>query len=119
MLGIPVEPQQSVGLIYSKDGNYQLAMFLNGAPIHKLEDVTFDQIMKQAASEKLLSQDERAAMSGLQSKLSAGTATSQDLIDNAELLAKATNLRQLNDTTRGQIDKLRESTFNGALDTNP
>lgn len=104
------------GLIYGKDGKYTLAAFINGAPVHKLADVSFDQIIQQTASTKLLSTDERAAMSGLQSKLNAGTATSQDLIDNAELLSKATNLRQINDTTRGQIDKLRENTFNGALD---
>ncbi|MFM0303992.1 hypothetical protein PQQ99_28130 [Paraburkholderia sediminicola] len=115
VLGIPAEPSQSVGLIYGKDGNYQLSMFMNGVPIHKLEDVTFDRIMQQAAAEKVLSQDERGAMAGLQSKLNSGTATTQDLIDNAPLLAKATNLRQLNDTTQGQIAKVREDSFNGSM----
>ena len=115
VLGIPADPQQSVGLIYSKDGNYTLAMFMNGAPIHKLEDVTFSQIMAQAANEKLLSADERSAMAALKQKLGNGTATSQDLIDNSELLAKATNLKQLSDVTQGQIEKVREGAFNGAL----
>ncbi|WP_063550288.1 glycoside hydrolase family protein [Burkholderia territorii] len=115
VLGIPADPQQSVGLIYSKDGKYTLAAFMNGAPIHKLEEVTFGQIMAQAANEKLLSSEERAAMSALKQKLGNGTATSQDLIDNSELLAKATNLKQLSDTTQGQIQKVREGAFNGAL----
>jgi hypothetical protein len=48
VLGAPAEPPQSVGLIYGKDGNYQLSMLMNGVPIHKLEDVTFDRIMQQA-----------------------------------------------------------------------
>lgn len=103
------------GLIYGKDGKYTLAAFINGAPVHKLADVTFDQIIQQNASTKVLSTDERTAMSGLQSKLNAGTATTQDLIDNAALLAKAGNLRQLNDTTQGQIAKVREDAFNGSL----
>jgi GH24 family phage-related lysozyme (muramidase) len=104
------------GLIYGKDGKYTLAAFINGAPVHKLADVTFDQIIQQNASTKVLSSDERSAMAGLQSKLNSGSATTQDLIDNAQLLAKASNLRQLNDTTQGQIAKVRESAFNGAMD---
>lgn len=103
------------GLIYGKDGQYTLAAFINGAPVHKLADVSFDQIIQQNASTKVLSQDERGAMAGLQSKLNSGTATTQDLIDNAQLLAKASNLRQLNDTTQGQIAKVREDAFNGSL----
>ncbi|WP_208625988.1 glycoside hydrolase family protein [Paraburkholderia susongensis] len=103
------------GLIYGKDGQYTLAAFINGAPVHKLADVSFDQIIQQNASTKLLSSDERTAMAGLQSKLNAGTATTQDLIDNAPLLAKAGNLRQINDTTQGQIARVREDAFNGSL----
>lgn len=105
----------SPGLIYGKDGKYTLAAFINGAPVHKLADVTFSQIMQETASTKLLSTDERAAMSTLKQKLGNGTATSQDLIDNAELLAKATNLKQLSDVTQGQIEKVRGDAFSGAL----
>ncbi|OXI98472.1 MULTISPECIES: glycoside hydrolase family protein [Burkholderia] len=105
----------SPGLIYGKDGKYTLAAFINGAPVHKLADVTFGQIMQETAATKLLSTDERAAMSTLKQKLGNGTATSQDLIDNAELLAKATNLKQLSDVTQGQIEKVRGDAFSGAL----
>lgn len=105
----------SPGLIYGKDGKYTLAAFINGAPVHKLADVTFGQIMQETASTKLLSTDERAAMSTLKQKLGNGTATSQDLIDNAALLAKATNLKQISDVTQGQIEKVRGDAFSGAL----
>jgi len=105
----------SPGLIYGKDGKYTLAAFINGAPVHKLADVTFGQIMQETASTKLLSADERSAMAALKQKLGNGTTTSQDLIDNSELLAKATNLKQLSDVTQGQIEKVREGAFNGAL----
>ncbi|MDF0504842.1 hypothetical protein POK33_29335 [Burkholderia cenocepacia] len=105
----------SPGLIYGKDGKYTLAAFINGAPVHKLADVTFSQLMQETASTKLLSTDERAAMSALKQKLGNGTATSQDLIDSAELLAKATNLKQISDVTRGQIEKVRGDAFSGAL----
>jgi hypothetical protein len=104
------------GLVYGKDGQYTLVAFINGAPIHKLADVSFDQIIRESAGVKLLSADERSAMASLKSKLNAGTATTQDLIDNATALAKASNLGQINDTTREQIGKVRESAFNGALD---
>lgn len=116
LLGIPPDAHQSVGLIYSKDGNYQLAAFTNGAPIHKLEDVTFSQIMAQAASQKLLSNDERAAMATLYTKLVKDhTATTQDLVDNAEVLAKATNLKQINDLMRGRINAVREGAFEAGI----
>ncbi|QUO26848.1 hypothetical protein KEH57_08040 [Burkholderia cenocepacia] len=105
----------SPGLIYGKDGKYALSAFINGAPVHKLEDVTFDQIIKQHSYSKLLSPDERGAMAALKQKLGNGTATSQDLIDNSELLAKATNLNQISDVTRGQIMKVRDGAFTGAL----
>ncbi len=105
----------SPGLVYSKDGQYTLMAFINGNPVHGLGNVTFDQIMQETASTKLLSPDERAAMSALKQKLGNGTATSQDLIDNSELLAKATNLNQINDVMRGQISKVRDGAFNGAL----
>lgn len=72
--------------------------------------------MQEHAYTKLLSPDERGAMSSLKLKLNAGTATAQDLIDNAEVLAKASNIGQVNDVTREQIGKVRESAFNGALD---
>ncbi|WP_321808869.1 glycoside hydrolase family protein [Burkholderia sp. BCC1993] len=103
------------GLIYGRDGKYTLAAFINGAPVHKLADVTFGQIMQEAAATKLLTQDERALMSSLHKKLVAGTATPQDLIENSAVLAKAYNLNQINDTMRGQIAKVREGAFNGAL----
>lgn len=105
----------SPGLVYNKDGQYSLMAYVNGAPIHKLEDVSFDQIIQQNASTKLLSPDERAGMAGLQDKLNSKTATVQDLIDNAPLLAKARNLKQLNDTTNGQIADLRQGAFQGSL----
>ncbi|MGU7843668.1 hypothetical protein ACV22V_29870 [Burkholderia sp. AW33-5] len=105
----------SPGLVYSKNGQYQLTAFINGNPVHGLGYVTFDQIMQETADTKLLTKDERAAMSGLHQKLVSKTATTQDLIDNAEVLAKAYNLNQINDTMRGQIDKVREGAFNGAL----
>ncbi|WP_250537437.1 hypothetical protein [Caballeronia sp. AZ10_KS36] len=114
VLGLPQQASQSVGLIYSKDGRYQLAMFVNGAPIHKLEDVTFDQIMQQHGAEKVLSQDERAGMADLKAKLSAGTATTQDLIGNAAVLAKASNLKQINPEMQSQIDRVREAAFKDA-----
>ncbi|MBI0327560.1 hypothetical protein [Burkholderia plantarii] len=81
--------EMNPGLIYGGDGKYTLSAFINGAPVHKLADVSFDQIIQQTASTKLLSSDELGAMSALKQKLNAGTATSQDLIDNAQLLAKA------------------------------
>lgn len=116
LLGIPPDAYQSVGLIYSKDGNYQLAAFTNGAPVHKLEDVTFGQIMAQAASQKLLTNDERAAMSTLYTKLVRDrTATTQDLVDNAEVLAKATNLKQINDLMRERISAVREGAFEAGI----
>ncbi|KVA68676.1 hypothetical protein WI61_14900 [Burkholderia cepacia] len=116
LLGIPPDAHQSVGLIYSKDGNYQLAAFTNGAPIHKLEDVTFSQIMAQAASQKLLSNDERAAMATLYTKLVKDrTATTQDLVDNAEVLAKAANLKQINDLMRERISAVREGAFEAGI----
>lgn len=105
----------SPGLIYGKDGKYTLAAFINGAPVHKLADVTFSQIMQETADTKLLTKDERAAMSMLHQKLVTNTATSQDLIENSAVLAKAYNLNQINDTMRGQIAKVREGAFNGAL----
>jgi hypothetical protein len=103
-------------LIYGKDGRYTLSAVVNGAPIHKLEDVTFDQILQQNASTKMLTPDDRSGMAALQDKLNKGTATSQDLIDNADLLAKARNLKQISDTTQGRISKLRDTAFQGALD---
>lgn len=115
LMGLPPDDHTSVGLIYSKDSNYQLAWFVNGAPIHKLEDVTFGQIMAQAASQKLLSIDERAAMSALKQKLGNGTATTQDLVDHAEVLAKAMNLKQISDVTRAQIDKVRDGAFEAGV----
>ncbi|WP_322035426.1 glycoside hydrolase family protein [Burkholderia cenocepacia] len=105
----------SPSLIYGKDGKYTLAAFINGAPVHKLADVTFSQIMQETADTKLLTKDERAAMSMLHQKLVTNTATSQDLIENSAVLAKAYNLNQINDTMRGQIAKVREGAFNGAL----
>ncbi|OXI91595.1 hypothetical protein CFB40_02480 [Burkholderia sp. AU31652] len=105
----------SPGLIYGKDGKYTLAAFINGAPVHKLADVTFSQIMQETADTKLLTKDERAVMSMLHQKLVTNTATSQDLIENSAVLAKAYNLNQINDTMRGQIAKVREGAFNGAL----
>ncbi|RQT93850.1 hypothetical protein DF146_12315 [Burkholderia cenocepacia] len=105
----------SPGLIYGKDGKYTLAAFINGAPVHKLADVTLGQIMQETADTKLLTKEERAAMSMLHQKLVTNTATSQDLIENSEVLAKAYNLNQINDTMRGQITKVREGAFNGAL----
>jgi hypothetical protein len=105
----------SPGLIYGRDGKYTLAAFVNGAPVHKLADVTFSQIMQETADTKLLTKDERAAMSMLHQKLVTNTATSQDLIENSAVLAKAYNLNQINDTMRGQIAKVREGAFNGAL----
>ncbi|MCR4467785.1 hypothetical protein [Burkholderia sp. SCN-KJ] len=105
----------SPGLVYSKNGQYQLTAFINGNPVHGLGYVTFDQIMQETADTKLLTKDERAAMFGLHQKLVSKTATTQDLIDNAEVLAKAYNLNQINDTMRGQIDKVREGAFAGAL----
>ncbi|MBN3792984.1 hypothetical protein [Burkholderia sp. Ac-20353] len=115
LLGIPPDQHQSVGLIYSKDGNYQLTWFSNGAPLHKLEDVSFSQIMTQAASQKILTQSERAEMSALKQRLNSGAATTQDLVDHAEVLAKATSLRWVNDTTRAQIERVRDGAFSGAL----
>ncbi|HIH2750054.1 TPA: hypothetical protein ACYLN4_005854 [Burkholderia lata] len=116
LLGIPPDAHESVGLVYSKDSNYQLVRFVNGAPVHKLEDVTFGQIMAQAASQKLLSNDERAAMSTLYTKLVKDrTATTQDLVDNAEVLAKATNLKQINDLMRERINAVREGAFEAGI----
>ncbi len=114
-LGNPLDPQQSVGLTYRSDGQYTLSMLVNGNPIHGLEDVTFSQIMAQAANDKLMSQDERAAMSALKQKLGNGTATIQDLVDHAEVLAKATNLKQISDITRAQIDKVRDGAFEAGV----
>jgi GH24 family phage-related lysozyme (muramidase) len=114
-LGNPLDPQQSVGLTYRSDGRYTLSMLVNGNPIHGLEDVTFSQIMAQAANDKLMSQDERAAMSALKQKLGNGTATTQDLVDHAEVLAKATNLKQISDITRAQIDKVRDGAFEAGV----
>ncbi|OXI21868.1 glycoside hydrolase family protein [Burkholderia sp. AU15512] len=106
----------SPGLAYSKNGQYLLTAFINGNPVHGLEHVTFDQIMQETAATKLLSREEQAAMATLYTKLVRDhTATTQDLIDNAGVLAKAHNLNQINDLMRGQIAKVREGAFNGAL----
>ncbi|NHV31734.1 lysozyme [Burkholderia sp. D-99] len=103
------------GLIWGRDGKYSLSAFINGAPIHKLADVTFGQIIKETAETKILSQDERSALAALKGKLNEGSATSQDIINNDQVLAKAMNLGQINDATRGQIAKVREDAFNGVL----
>ncbi|WP_321885885.1 glycoside hydrolase family protein [Paraburkholderia bannensis] len=103
------------GLIWRGNGRYTLAAFINGAPIHSYNDVTFDQIIQQNAYAKLLSPDERAEMSALKTKLIHGTATAEDLIDNAEVLARASALNQINDPTRDQINKIRAGAFNGSL----
>lgn len=103
------------GLIYRGDGRYTLARFMNGAPVSSLADVTLNQIIQQTAATKVLSPDERSAMSALKIKLNAGAATAQDLIDNSEVLAKASALNQINDPTRAQIDKVRTDAFNGSL----
>lgn len=105
----------SPGLIWRGDGRYTLAAFINGAPVHSFNDVTFAQIMQQNAYAKVLSPEERSAMSALKTKLNAGTATAEDLIDNAEVLAKASALNQVNDPTRAQINKVRTDAFNGSL----
>jgi len=104
----------SPGLIYGSDGKYQLAAFVNGAPIHKLEDVTFDQITAQNATQKVLNDTERASFNDLKTKLNAGTATSADLAGASALLAKATSLGQINETTQGQIRKVQQSAFTDA-----
>ncbi|WP_427311040.1 hypothetical protein [Cupriavidus sp. H39] len=104
-------PMQSVGLVYSKDGNYQLTAFVNGAPIHKLEDVTFSQIMTYGAAQKILSDTERASMSALKQKLNDGSVTAQDLAQNADLLAKAKSLGQINETTARQLKQVQEKAF--------
>lgn len=101
----------SPGLIYGNDGKYQLAAFVNGAPIHKLEDVTFDQIIAQNATQKVLSDTERASFTSLKTKLNAGTATAADLAGNSSLIAKATSLGQINETTLGQMRKVQQTAF--------
>ncbi|WP_415774448.1 glycoside hydrolase family protein [Paraburkholderia sp. J94] len=105
----------SPGLIWRGDGRYTLAAFISGAPVHSFNDVTFAQIMQQNAYAKVLSSEERAAMSALKIKLNAGTATAEDLIDNAEVLAKASTLNQVNGPTRDQINNVRSNAFSGSL----
>ncbi|MCY0856440.1 glycoside hydrolase family protein [Cupriavidus sp. D39] len=108
------DPIQSVGLVHGKDGQYQLRAFVNGNPIHKLEDVTFDQIISQHAAQKVLSDTERSSLSALKQKLSAGTATAQDLAESSDVIAKARSLRQINETTTAQMEQVREKAFSVA-----
>lgn len=106
----------SPGLIYNdRTGTYILSAFISGAPIHKLADVSFNQIIQENAYAKVLSPDERAAMAALKTKLNAGTATSQDLIDNAEVIARASTINQINGATRDQINKIRDDAFSSAV----
>ncbi|WP_396328907.1 hypothetical protein [Burkholderia anthina] len=116
LTGTPPDPQKSVGLVFDRDGNYQLREFVDGNPVHTLETVTFRQIMEQAAGQKLLSDSEKAAMASLYTKLVKDrTATTQDLVDNAEVIAKASSLSQINDLMRARIDEVRNGAFEAGI----
>jgi GH24 family phage-related lysozyme (muramidase) len=54
-------------------------------------------------------------MAALTDKLNKGTATAQDLTDNADVLAKARSLNMVNDTTLGKIKTIQSKAFDGAL----
>lgn len=105
-----------VGLTNYKDGNYQLALFKNGQMVGMANpQVPFEQIIKDHGSTKAFTPDEQAGMAALTDKLNKGTATAQDLTDNAEVLAKARTLNMVNDTTLGKIKTIQSKAFDGAL----
>jgi len=105
-----------VGLTGYKDGSYQVALFRNGQFVGQaVPQVSFDQIIKDHSYTKAFNPEEQAGMAGLTDKLNKGTATSQDLIDNAQVLAKAKSLGLVNDTIQGKIKDVQKKTFDGAL----
>jgi GH24 family phage-related lysozyme (muramidase) len=105
-----------VALTGYKDGSYQLGLFRNGQYVGTANpNVSFDQIIKDHSYTKAFSPDEQAGMAALTDKLNKGTATSQDLIDNSTVLAKARSLGLVNDSVLGKIKDVQKKTFDGAL----
>lgn len=105
-----------VSLTSYNDGNYQLGLFRNGQYVGQAApQVSFDKIMQDSSYTKAFTPDEQAGMAALTTKLTSGTATSQDLIDNSTVLAKAKNNGLVNDTLLGKIKEVQQKTFDGAL----
>jgi hypothetical protein len=105
-----------VGLTGYRDGAYQLGLFRNGQYVGTaLPQVSFDKIMQDHSFSKSFSPDEQASMAALTDKLNTGSATSQDLIDNAALLAKAWNNSLVNSSLQGKIKDIQSKTFNSAV----
>jgi GH24 family phage-related lysozyme (muramidase) len=105
-----------VALSGYKDGTYQVALLRNGQFVGQaVPQVSFDQIIKDHSYTKAFSPEEQAGMAALTDKLNKGTATSQDLIDNSTVLAKAKSLNLINDTTLGKVKQVQSKAFDGAL----